>query len=104
MIAVGRGAAPYIDKIYTLAEKYGAEVVSTRAVVDSGAMPYTSQVGVTGRIVSPRVYIALGVSGAVQHTAAISGADRVIAVNSDKSARIFDYSDFGIIKDLNNIF
>ena len=104
MIAVGRGAVDYIDDIRTLAGVIGAEVVSTRAVVDSGYMPYTSQVGVTGRIVSPRVYIALGVSGAVQHTAAISGSDVIIAVNSDKDARIFDYADFGLVTDIKNLF
>lgn len=104
MIAVGRGAVPYLDEIRTLADKYGAELVSSRPVVDSGYMPYPTQVGVTGRIVSPRVYIALGVSGAVQHTAAISGAGRVIAVNTDRSARIFDYSDFGLVTDIKNLF
>ncbi len=104
MICVGRGAVPYLDGIRSMAERYSAELVSTRAVVDQGIMPYTSQVGVTGRIVSPRVYIALGVSGAVQHTAAISGAERVIAINSDRSARIFDYADFGLISDIKNLF
>ena len=104
MVCVGRGAREYIDSIAAWAEKYGAEVVSTRSVVDSGEMPYASQVGVTGRIVSPRVYIALGVSGAVQHTAAISGADRVIAVNNDSTARIFDYADYGLVTDIKNLF
>ena len=67
-------------------------------------MPYEYQVGLTGKTVSPSVYVAFGISGAVQHTSAISGAGTVIAINKDKDARIFDYSDYGIAADLKNIF
>ena len=97
------GALPYIDKVRALAEKYGAELCSTRPVADSGSMPYSSQVGITGRVIAPSVLVTFGVSGAVQHTAAISGAGTVIAVNTDRGARIFDYADFGIITDINTI-
>lgn len=103
LFAIGRGAASYKGKIRALAQKYGAALAASRAVVDDGEMPYECQLGVTGKIVSPRVYVAFGISGAVQHTAAVSGAGTVIAINTDKNARIFDYSDYGIIEDVNNL-
>ncbi|MBQ7363532.1 MAG: FAD-binding protein [Clostridia bacterium] len=103
VFTVGMGALPYIDRLRALSDRYGAELASTRPVADSGSMPYVSQVGVTGRIIAPSVLVTFGVSGAVQHTAAISGAGTVIAVNSDRSARIFDYADFGIVTDVNDI-
>ncbi len=102
LFAIGRGAVPHKEGIMALARKYGAALAASRAVVDDGEMPYECQLGVTGKIVSPRVYVAFGISGAVQHTAAISGAGTVIAVNTDKNARIFDYSDYGITEDINN--
>lgn len=97
MFAVGKGAIEQLDAIRALAQKYGAELVCSRPVADSGIMPYPTQVGLTGRLVSPRVYVSFGVSGAVQHTCAISGAETVIAINTDKKARIFDYADYGIV-------
>ena len=103
IFTVGKGGVPYIEKIKSLAEKYGAEVCASRIVVDSGKMPYETQVGLTGKTVSPAVYVAFGVSGAVQHTCAISGAGTVIAVNIDKDARIFDYADYGIVEDIKNL-
>jgi electron transfer flavoprotein alpha subunit len=103
IFSVGKGATPYIDKIKELAEKYGAEVCASRIVVDSGKMPYETQVGLTGKTVSPKVYVAFGISGAVQHTCAISGAGTVIAVNVDKNERIFDYADYGIVEDIKNL-
>ena len=104
IFAVGRGAAQYIDSIKALAKKYGASVAASRPMVDGGLMPYELQVGLTGKTVSPSVYVAFGISGAVQHTSAISGAKTVIAINSDKDARIFDYSDYGIVEDIGNLF
>ena len=98
-----KGALPYLDEIGALAEAYGASLACTRAVVDIGGMPYSYQVGQTGKTVSPRIYVAFGVSGAVQHTAAISGAGTVIAINTDKNARIFDYSDFGMVADVGEL-
>ena len=103
IFTVGKGAIEYMDKISVLAEKYGAEVCCSRIVADSGKLPYEKQVGLTGRTVCPKVYVAFGVSGAVQHTCAISGAGTVIAVNLDKQARIFDYADYGIIEDIKNL-
>lgn len=103
IFSVGKGAVDEIENITKLAQKYGAEVCCSRIVADSGKSPYEKQVGLTGRTVCPKVYVALGISGAVQHTCAISGAGTVIAVNTDKQARIFDYADYGIIDDIKNI-
>ena len=104
LFSVGKGAVEYLDQIKALAKAYGASLACTRTVTDSGVMPYENQVGLTGKTVSPRVYVAFGISGAVQHTCAISGAGVVIAVNNDKDARIFDYSDYGIVTDLKTLF
>ena len=101
--SVGRGALASLDKIAALAERYGAELCCSRPLTDTGKMPYTAQVGLTGRAVAPRVYVAFGISGAVQHTCAIAGASRIIAVNTDKNAEIFNYSDFGILCDTADI-
>ncbi len=104
VFTVGKGGIPYIDEIKKLAEEYGAEVCASRIVVDGGKMPYPTQVGLTGKRVCPKVYVTFGVSGAVQHTCAISGAGRIIAINDDKRARIFDYADYGIVTDIKNLF
>ena len=103
IFSIGKGAVDEIENIKRLAQKYGAEVCCSRIVADSGKLPYEKQVGLTGRTVSPKVYVAFGISGAVQHTCAIAGAGTVIAVNVDKQARIFDYADYGIIDDVKNI-
>ena len=103
IFSVGKGAVEQIETIKELAKKYNAEVCCSRIVADSGKLPYEKQVGLTGRTVSPKVYVAFGISGAVQHTCAISGAGTVIAVNVDKQERIFDYADYGIIDDVKNI-
>ena len=100
IFSVGKGAIDYIDKIKDLATIFNAEVCCSRIVADSGKLPYDKQVGLTGRTVCPKVYVAFGISGAVQHTSAIAGAGTVIAVNVDKDARIFDYADYGIVCDL----
>lgn len=103
IFSIGKGAISDIEKIEELAKKYGAEVCCSRIVADSGKQPYERQVGLTGRTVSPKVYVAFGISGAVQHTCAISGAGTVIAVNTDKDARIFDYADYGIVTEVKNV-
>lgn len=104
VFSVGKGAVPYLDKIQSLADRYGASLTCTRAVADGGVLPYRCQVGVTGKTVSPKLYVAFGISGAVQHTSAITGAGTILAVNTDKDARIFDYSDYGIVCDAKNLF
>lgn len=103
IFSVGKGGIEYIEKITMLAEKYNAEVCCSRIVADSGRLPYEKQVGLTGRTVCPKTYVAFGISGAVQHTCAIEGAGTVIAVNTDKNARIFDYADYGIIADIKDL-
>lgn len=104
VFSVGKGAVPYLDKIQALADQYGASLSCTRTVADHGVLPYRCQVGVTGKTVSPKLYVAFGISGAVQHTSAITGAKTVLSVNMDKDARIFDYSDYGIVCDIKNLF
>ncbi len=97
LLSCGKGAAGCLDDMRELAENLGAELTASRGLVDTGAIPYTAQVGLSGRKVSPKIYIAVGISGAAYHTCAIEGAGTVIAVNPDKDARIFDYADYGIV-------
>ncbi len=97
VIAYGKGIAKNIDIIENLSKKYGGEVGASRALVDMGKISYENQIGLTGKTISPKVYVAIGISGAVQHTCAIENAHTVIAVNPDKNARIFEYADYGII-------
>ena len=103
IFSIGYGAVQYIDKITELAKKFNAEITASRKVVDGGKMPYSTQVGLTGKVVSPKVYVCFGLSGAVQHTCAISGAGTIIAINNDKNARIFDYADYGIVCDVEQV-
>jgi electron transfer flavoprotein alpha subunit len=102
IFSVGKGGVSELEKIQALAKEYGAEVCCSRIVADGGKLPYSAQVGLTGRTVCSKVYVAFGISGAVQHTCAIAGATTVIAVNTDKTARIFDYADYGIVEDIKN--
>ena len=79
------------------AESIGAEFGASRGIVDMGLEDYSCQIGLTGRTVNPKIYIAVGISGAVHHTCAIESAQTIIAINPDKKARIFEYADFGIL-------
>ena len=103
IVSAGKGVAHIIDKVKDFADNIGAELGASRGLVDMGKLPYDCQVGLTGKTVSPRVYIAVGISGAVHHTCAIESADIVIAINPDKDARIFEYADYGIIDNFENI-
>ena len=95
----GIGSKEGFVKLEKLAEKLGGAVAASRCAVDAGYAPYRAQVGMTGVTVSPKVYIAVGISGAVQHLAGMSGAEKVIAINSDPKAPIFDYADYGFVGD-----
>ena len=99
IVSGGRGVADSFDKIRKFAEHIGAEVGASRAAVDASAAPYEEQIGLTGKAVSPDIYIAVGISGAVQHTCAIENSGIVIAVNPDKEAKIFDYADYGVLSE-----
>lgn len=103
ILSVGRGCAESLDIAAHMAERIGAELGASRAVVDMGKAPYEQQVGLTGKNVSPKIYIAAGISGAVHHTCAIEGAQTIIAINPDKDARIFDYADYGILATLEEV-
>ena len=97
IVSAGFGAKDSIDKIKAFAEKLGAEIATTRKSVDNNILPYNMQVGLTGKTVSPPVYIAVGVSGAVHHIVGMQAAGTVIAINPDKQAPIFEYADYGIV-------
>ncbi|MBR4973813.1 MAG: FAD-binding protein [Clostridia bacterium] len=97
MVAAGYGVKDSLDTVKHFAQKYSAELVTTRKAVDNDILPYNMQVGLTGKSVSPLVYIAVGVSGAVHHIAGMQKSGTIIAINSDKDAPIFDYADYGIL-------
>ncbi|MDO5579768.1 MAG: FAD-binding protein [Planctomycetia bacterium] len=97
--AAGRGVAAQYDQIRRFADHLGAEFAASRGLVDEGIAPYEMQIGLTGRQVAPKIYLAIGISGAVHHTCAIENAEYIIAINKDKDARIFDYADFGVIEE-----
>jgi electron transfer flavoprotein alpha subunit len=88
-----------------LAKAFGgnAAVAATRAVVDAGWYPYAAQIGQTGKTVSPKLYLAAGISGAIQHKVGMQSSENIVAINKDANAPIFEFSDLGIVGDLNKI-
>jgi electron transfer flavoprotein alpha subunit len=107
LVAGGRGLgkAEGFELAESLAKAFGgnAAVAATRAVVDAGWYPYAAQIGQTGKTVSPKLYLAAGISGAIQHKVGMQSSENIIAINKDANAPIFEFSDLGIVGDLNKI-
>ncbi|MFC6939961.1 electron transfer flavoprotein subunit alpha/FixB family protein [Salinirubellus sp. GCM10025818] len=102
LVSIGRGIEDEenLPLVEALADTLDATLSSSRPIVDNGWLPKNRQVGQSGKVVTPDVYIAIGISGAVQHVAGMKGSDTIIAINSDPNAPIFDLADYGIVDDL----
>jgi electron transfer flavoprotein alpha subunit len=102
LVSVGRGIEEEdnLDIVEDLAEALDATISASRPIVDNDWLPKDRQVGQSGKVVTPEVYIAIGISGAVQHVAGMKGSDTIVAINTDPNAPIFDIADYGIQDDL----
>jgi len=107
LVAGGRGLgnADGFALCEELARAFGSSsaVAATRAVVDAGWYPYAAQIGQTGKTVSPKLYLAAGISGAIQHKVGMQGSENIVAINKDANAPIFEFADLGVVGDLNKI-
>ena len=103
IVSAGRGVTHCLDMVKDIAQRMGGTLGASRALVDAGVINKNHQVGQTGKTVKPTIYLACGISGAVQHTAGMEKSDYIIAINTDEKAPIFDVADLGIIGDAREI-
>jgi electron transfer flavoprotein alpha subunit len=105
IVAGGRGLGKpeNFSLVEDLAKALGGAVAATRAVVDAGWYPYSTQVGQTGKSVAPKLYVACGISGAIQHKVGMQNAATIVAINKDRNAPIFDFCDLGVVGDLHDV-
>ncbi len=99
----GLGGPDNLPVAQELADALGGAVASTRAIVDAGWTPYATQIGQTGKTVAPKLYLAAGISGAIQHKVGMQSSENILAVNKDPNAPIFEFSDLGVVGDLHKI-
>jgi electron transfer flavoprotein alpha subunit len=99
----GLGKKENFELAEQLAESMGGAVAATRAVVDAGWYPYAAQIGQTGKTVAPKIYLALGISGAIQHKVGMQSSENIVAINKDQNAPIFEFCDLGVVGDLHKI-
>jgi electron transfer flavoprotein alpha subunit len=102
IVAVGRGikAPENIPQAQALAKAMGAEIAASRPICDEGWLPMERQIGSSGQTVAPKLYLALGISGAIQHVVGMKGARTIVAINKDQNAPIFEIADYGVVGDI----